>query len=166
MITASNLDKIVQELEEYSKEVERKLKNTVAGFAREVALAASTNTPVGSEDMLIENSKYRSYYLDRQSDHGIPIEPGYHSGAWQYTEGSPVFTPVIFTSQEMQDDVFNEAESSYQLGDTFSIAAIGPGYASLESGSSRQAPEGIVAPTLSQIQAAHEAKLKQYYEAG
>lgn len=166
MISASNTNEIVKQLEEYSKEVERKFKNMVAGFAREVALTASANTPVGSNDMYIENSKYRGYYLDRQNSTGIPIEPGYHSGAWQYTEGSPDFIPVIFTSNEMANDVQNEAEISYKLGDSFAIAAIGPGYSDLENGRSDKAPEGIITPTLAQIQVAHESQLKKYYDAG
>lgn len=167
MITGSNADIITKQLEEYSKEVERKLKNMVAGFAREVALAASENTPIGNAtDMMQENTKYRGYYLNRQDEFGIPIEPGYHSGAWQYTEGTAKFTPVIFSSNEMANDVENEAESSYQLGNSFSIAAIGPGYADLEGGRSDQAPEGIGTPTIAQIQAAHQAQLKRYYDAG
>lgn len=167
MITASNTDEIAKQLEEYSKEVERKMKNMVAGFAREVALAASENTPVGSaEDMLREKSRYRQYYLDRKDEYGIPVEPGYHSGAWQYSEGNMKFVPVVFTSREMADDVFNEAESSYKLGDTFSIGAVGPGYADLEAGRSDQAPQGIGTPTVAQIQASHEADLKRYYDAG
>jgi len=167
VITGSNSDVIAKQLEEYSKEVERRLKNMVAGFAREVALAASENTPVGdAAAMMQENSRYRGYYLDRQDEYGIPIEPGYHSGAWQYTEGTASFTPVIFSSSEMANDVFNEAESSYQLGNSFAIAAIGPGYANLESGKSDQAPDGIGTPTITQIKAAHEADLRRYYDAG
>lgn len=167
MIKATNTDVIAKQLEEFSKEVDRRLKSMVAGFAREVALAASRNTPVGNfEDMMKENSTYRGYYLDRQDAHGIPIAPGYHSGAWQYSETTFNFTPMIFTSAEMADDVFNEAESSYQLGDTFAIGAIGPGYADLEAGRSDQAPEGIGTPTVAEIQTAHQSDLKRYYDAG
>jgi len=167
MITASNTDELAKQLEEYSKEVERRLKNMVAGFAREVALTASRNTPVGNfEDMMRENSKYRGYYLDRQDEFGIPVEPGYHSGAWQYSEGTLDFKPVIFTANEMADDVFNETESSYQLGDSFAIGAIGPGYADLEAGRSGKAPNGIGQPTVAEVMSAHQAQLKRYYDAG
>lgn len=167
MITGSNADVIAKQLEEFSKEVEKRLTNMVAGFAREVALAASANTPVGNaEDMLVERSRYRNYYLNRKDNFGIPVEPGYHSGAWQYTETEAKFIPVIFTSNEMANDVQNEAEISYKLGDSFAIAAIGPGYSDLENGRSDQAPEGIIAPTLAQIQVAHESQLKKYYDAG
>lgn len=167
MITASNLDEITKQLEEYSKEVENRLKNMVAGFAREVSLVASRNTPVGNfEDMMKENSKYRGYYLQRQEDYGIPIEPGYHSGAWQYSEDTLTFQPMVFTPTEMSNDVYNEAEASYKLGDSFVIGAVGPGYGDLEAGRSSQAPQGIMQPTLAEIQAAHESDLKRYYDAG
>lgn len=167
MINGSNSDVIAKQLEEFSKEVERKMKNMVAGFAREVALAASANTPKGNApDMLVEDSRYRQYYLDRQDDYGIPIESGYHSGAWQYSEGSMNFTPVIFSASEMSNDVFNEAEASYQLGNSFSIGAVGPGYGALENGSSDQAHNGISEPTFDQIRASNEADLRRYYDAG
>jgi hypothetical protein len=166
MITASNADAIAKQLEEYSKDVEKRLKNMVAGFAREVALAASANTPVGNAEDIIRESRYRQYYLDRQDEFGISAEPGYHSGAWQYSEGAMQFSPMIFTSNEMADDVENEASASYKLGDSFAIGAIGPGYDDLESGRSGQARQGITAPTLAQIQASHEADLKRYYDAG
>jgi len=167
MITASNTDVLSKQLEEYSLDVQRRLKNMVAGFAREVSLAASNDTPVGSNDMFIEHSRYHNYYLDRKNKHGIPIEPGFHSGAWQYTEtGNPTFTPVIFSKENAADDNFNEAESSYKLGDDFYIAATGPGYSALENGSSLQAPSGITAPTLAAIESAHQADFKKYYDAG
>lgn len=167
MITASNLDEITKQLEEYSQEVERKLKNMVAGFAREVALTASRNTPVGDlESMMTEHSRYRQYYLDRREDFGLPVEPGYHSGAWQYTEGSMTFKPMIFTSSEMADDVFNETEASYRIGDSFAIGAIGPGYADLEEGRSGKAPNGIGQPTVAEVMSAHQVQLKRYYDAG
>lgn len=167
MITASNTDEITKQLEEFSKEVERKFHNMIAGFAMEVATAASENTPEGSSDMFIEGTKYRNYYLNRQDEYGIPVEPGYHKGAWQYTEsGDAVFNPNIYSTNEMANDVFAEADASYQLGESFSIAAIGPAYAELEDGSSGKAPQGIGTPTLAQIQAAHEAQLKRYYDAG
>lgn len=167
MITASNLDEITKQLEEYSLDVQKRLKNMVAGFAREVALTAGRNTPVGDlESMMTENSRYRNYYLDRYDDYGIPVEPGYHSGAWQYSEGTLDFKPVIFTASEMANDVFNEAEASYQLGDSFAIGAIGPGYADLEGGSSKDAPNGIGEPTVAEVMSAHQAQLKRYYDAG
>ena len=167
MICASNIDEVAKQLEEYSLDVQRRLKNMVAGFAREVSLAASNNTPVGSNDMFIEHSRYHNYYLDRKNKYGIPIEPGFHSGAWQYTEtDTPTFTPVIFSKENAADDNFNEAESSYKLGDDFYIAATGPGYYALENGSSLQAPSGITAPTLAAIESAHQADFRKYYDAG
>ena len=166
MITGSNTDVIAKQLEEFSKEVERKMKNMVAGFAREVALAASENTPVGSAEDVVKEGAYHNYYLDRNNEFGLPVEVGYHSGAWEYTEGSPTFRKMIFTKEEMSNDVFNEAEASYQLGNSFAIAAIGPGYAALEGGSSQQKPNGIGDPTIAQIMASQQSDLKRYYEAG
>ena len=73
---------------------------------------------------------------------------------------------MVFTSTEMSNDIYNEVEASYKLGDSFVIGAVGPGYGDLEAGRSSQAPQGIVAPTLAEIQAANEADLKRYYDAG
>lgn len=167
MITGSNTDVIAKQLQEFSKEVERKLHNMIGGFAMEVATAASNNTPEGSSDMFIDGSRYRNYYLNRQDEFGLPIEPGYHKGAWQYTEsGNPTFNPNIYTTSEMANDVFAEASASYKLGESFSIAATGPGYDDIEKGRSGKAPQGVIEPTVNQIMASHEVDLKRYYEAG
>jgi hypothetical protein len=170
VITANSADAIAKQLEEYSAEVERKLKNMVAGFAREVALAASENTPVGTAEDIIREGAYQDYYLDRQkappAGYGIEAKEGYHSGAWQYSEGDLKFSPMIFTAEQMADDVENEAAATYKLGDSFAIGAIGPGYEFLEGGNSAKARQGVTAPTLAQIQASPEADLKRYYDAG
>lgn len=167
MIKASNVEEVAKQLKEFAEANRRKLKNMVAGFSREVALAASANTPKGNlDDMLVEGSRYREYYLDRQDKHGLPIKPGYHSGAWQYSEGSMQFQPMIFSTQEMANNVEGEVDQQYKLGDSFDIAAIGPGFEALEGGSSKiQAPKGIMQPTLDQVQTAIQSDLKKYYDA-
>ena len=159
MQITSNSDKLVVQLETFSKQFKNNLEHMVVRFAEDVAIEASRNTPVGSPD------DYPRLYKLRRDKYGIPIEAGFHAGGWVYSESSNVpFVPKINSPLEMQNDVFGEASGQYKLGDTFYIGANGPAYVKLEQGLSDQAPEGIMKPTLDTIKAVIESDLKRYYD--
>ena len=162
MIT-SNIDVLVQELEQIEKEVERKLKAMVSGFAGEVALKASENTPVASPEII---QRYEASYRQRERQYGVEMAPGYHAGAWKYVEGSITFDPNIYVEQQVEADALKDARSQYKLGDTFKIGAIGFAYQELEKGSSMQAPDGIIAPTRQAVIAAFSTNVKPFYDRG
>jgi hypothetical protein len=156
MIT-NNADVIAKELQQYSDEVERKLKAMVAGFAGEVALAASDNTAMASEALV---NRWYGIYQARSDSLGIDIAPGFHKGAWQYVEGQIVFDPTIKQRSRVENEVQGEARAMYELGDTFSIAAIGPNYEYLE------ARDSIGERTTKAVTSAFGANVKQYYDRG
>jgi len=162
MIT-SNAKEVAQDLDKYSQEIERKLKAMVAGFAGEVALKASQNTPVASESVI---ERYMSSYKRRLSKYGVEIAPGFHAGAWRYTEGKPIFDPNIYVEEQVNADAKKDAKVNYRLGDTFRIGAIGFAFNELEAGSSVQAPNGIVKPTEQAVTAAFAADVKRYFDKG
>lgn len=161
MKVTSNARDVLKSLQAAQLVIERKMKAMVVGFAMEVAATASMNTPRGSEWALANNEKYRSMYLAREQDLKIPAEVGFHKGAWQYSEGDPVFIPTIFEKQAMLGNVTSEARTAYQLGDNFKIGAEGPAYGMLEARS-----DGIIQPTIQQIMTAHSSDLKRYFNAG
>lgn len=156
MIT-NNADVIAKELQQYSDEVERKLKAMVAGFAAEVALKASDNTAVASEALL---NKWYGVYQTRSDELGIDVAPGFHSGAWQYVEGQIVFDPTIKSKSRLENEVQGEARAMYKLGDTFSIGAIGPNYEYLEQ------RDNIGDRTKQAVISAFGANVKRYYDQG
>lgn len=159
MVTA-NTDALLKSLEEAKKTITRKLEGMVAGFSADVAAACSGATPVGdlaSMQPVSEggNARYRAYYEERMRDYdGLPIEPGFHRGAWEF--GTPSFKPVINDVQGMINDVYNEAEANYKLGDTIVIGAEGPGYEML-------LPR-IEAPAIKGIEQAYKSNLQRHYD--
>lgn len=137
-------------LDQAADNIQRKMEGAVAEFASEIAEIASDNTPIGDSESILYDGAYREYYKYRQNEFGLPLEAGYHKGAWKYTENGDLnFVPQIdsFNKSEIE----SEGRASYKLGDTFQIAAIGPGFADLERGSSEQRPDGILTPSVDQI---------------
>lgn len=153
MITASNADAIAKQLEEFSKEVERKLKGMVRDFAVEVLEAASENTRLGDSVTFIK------HYERRQKATGwLPIE-GMAQGGWVIAlDGTPAFVERHGrdgTTMEAVDDAMQDVEG-YKLGQRFVIGNAVPytGQFAME----------IAAPTVAQIQTVIEADLKRFYD--
>ena len=154
----NNADVISKELQQYATEVERKLKYAVAGFASEVALAASDNTAMASEGLI---NKWYGIYKARADQLGIDMAPGFHKGAWQYVEGDLVFDdPTIKSRARVGNEVQGEALAMYELGDTFSIGAIGPNFNYLED------RDSIGERTTKAVTAAFASDIKRYYDQG
>lgn len=162
MITGSNADKISKQLEDFSKEVERRLKNMVEMFAVDIVKKSANNTPLG------DSVKFIAWYERRQKETGLLPEEGIAQGAWVTAlAGQLYFTPSYGQDSGMgavADAV--QATQGYKLGQRFKIGNAAPYIGELEDGYSDQAPNGIMQPTLDQIKAAHEADLKRYYDAG
>lgn len=166
MITGSNADQIAKQLEEYSLEVERRLKSMVEKFATDIVAKAANNTPLGDAENFI------LWYQSRQKETGLLPEEGIAQGAWVVAlDGQLYFTPSY--GQDSDKSAVADANmdmQGYRLGDSFKIGNAAPYIGELEGLNgqpySAQAPNGIMQPTLDQIKAAHEADLKRYYDAG
>lgn len=153
----TNADEVAKSLDDYKKEVERKLKAMVVGFAQDVASAASDATRIGHISEGGNTLNYINKYKQRAVEYGItPIE-GYHKGAWQYTEGELQFNPVIYDKTTMLDTVDLKAEVNYKIGDTFTVGAIGPAYDML------QGLDDIDGATISTVMGAHRSDLQRYF---
>lgn len=145
-------------LEEAKKLIQARLENMVAGFAADVAESASKATRIGDEGSLESNQHYRSLYEYRLNKFGIPVEVGYHKGAWTYAEnGNLVFRPVINPAEEVKADTLTKAKAQYKLGDDFNIGAIGPAYETLQA---KDDIEGTALGTLMQV---YRTDLQRYY---
>ena len=158
----TNAEDVAKSLEEYKKEVERKLKAMVVGFAQDVASAASDATRIGHISEGGNTLAYVNKYKQRAEDYNIdPIE-GFHKGAWEYVEGSLTFStdPTIYDKSTMLGAVDYKAEANYKIGDTFAIGAIGPAFEML------QKLDDIEGATISTVMGAHRADLQGYYNGG
>lgn len=166
MIT-TNASKIAQQLQEYKKEVKRKLEGMVAKFAYEVTLKASESTPMGDPSGIDSNARYRRYYEKRSEDYGLPIEAGWHRSAWVFSKDASIpFTPSLPIANPIQvaSDVQYDVNAGYRLGQSFYIGATGPDFTMLGNGVNRYpARTTIGAPTIQYIQSVVEARLDDYY---
>ena len=163
MITGSNADTISKQLEEFSKEVERKMKSMVEQFAVDIVEAGTANTPLG------DSEKFARYYQARLTNgSGLPDEEGVARGAWVVgLNGQIGFTAI--SGKNTDAEAIAEAKmdmNAYKLGQDFVIGNAAPYIGDLEDGYSDQAPNGIMQPTINQIETAIQSNLKQYYEAG
>lgn len=162
-----DIKELENQLNQYKLEVERKLKYMVAGFAKELTDLASSNTPVGDAEALANRYSYRKYYEERQDSFGIEMDIGFHAGAWVYSQdGTPVFDNTIYPEENTSTKAFQQAKDIYKLGQSFYIAATGPGYYDLERSSSPKAPMGIIAPTMQAVQGMYSIELAEYYKRG
>jgi hypothetical protein len=157
----SNIQEVQKELQDYKLVFEQKLKAMVVGLAGDIALEASKATPVATPETI---ERVERLYMAREKRWNIEIAPGFHAGAWKYVEGTLTIDPKIYTEEQVDADARKEARAQYQIGDTFAIGAIGPGFADLEGGSSPHAENGILKPTKATIVAAFGSNLKRYFE--
>lgn len=154
MIT-TNADQIAKELQQYADSIERKLKAMVAGFAGEIAIAASSQTKV-VDPTLIEGA-LNALYSRRERELNIDMEPGYHAGAWRYAEGELTLDPIIYTSSQVKTNVTSDAKANYNIGDSFRVELKGPG-------AKHAGPSGAEVEPL--ITAAYKANIKRYFDQG
>lgn len=154
MISASNTDELAKQLEEYSKEVQRKLEFMVEQFAVDVLRSASSNSRLGDAE------EFFNFYQERYRREGwLPIE-GMSKGGWVVgLDGNVAF--VERHGGNTTNEAVSQAQSDvkgYRLGQPFVIGNAVP-YVPFYA-------EEIEPSTLLAIQAAMESDLKRYYDAG
>jgi hypothetical protein len=171
MIKATNATEIASEIREYTDQVEQKLQQMLGKFVEQATLAASSSTPIGSQ-LSIDigrnassgaEKKYYELYTKRKEEYGIEIEPGFHQGAWGYSnsdyfnESTTIRDPI-----DAARNAGDEATYGHQLGSPLYVGAKGPGFSFLEKGSSAQAPDGIGVLAIAKILA---IDIKDLYDA-
>lgn len=160
----TNADDVAKSLEEYKKEVERKLIHMVAGFASEVAESASLATRKGHVSEGGNTKKYLDYYRNRAKPEpvglGIEAVEGFHKGAWVYSEGNLTFDKTIYPVGQMKSEVEYQAQANYKVGDSFVIGAVGPAFDMLEE------EDALIDTALSMIKNAHSSDLHRHYNEG
>lgn len=159
----ADVSQLQKSLEEAKKLIQARLENMVAGFAADVAESASMATRKGDTNSLETNPVYRQYYIERSKPSpdglGLPVEVGYHRGAWTYSEGGDlVFKPVITDAELVPDLTLAKAKAQYKLGDDFKIGAVGPAFGVLQA---QDDIEGTAIQTLMQV---YRSDLQRYYD--
>lgn len=167
-----------KQLADLKKQIKVKLENMVRGFSYDITEEAIDNTPFNFDGV---NGMY--FASQRLSILGSP-EVGKAKGGWTVGINRiiAIRNPVAAqdagagnTKMAAQMDLAN-----YKLGDTIYITnktphvvkdgfpfesyKSGKPVKSLENGGSKQAPDGIMKPTLSTIQGVYSIKLADYYK--
>jgi hypothetical protein len=168
MQVSTNIDKLQKSLDQFVVDNERKLRKVVINFAVQLAENAINQTPIGSDESIRINDKYRSLYEQRANLTGLPTEAGYHRGSWMYSEDEfEDFFPFITEPADALGNVDSDARSMYNLGDSFNIKSVGPAIVQLENNYSEQTQgQGIVNPTFAAVESAFSIDSKQNYDNG
>lgn len=173
----NSLDKLARrsknvKMPEFRKNATRKIKNMVYALAENILLNMSWNTQVGDIDKLLAGyaaganptqRAYRRLYEGRQSAYGLPVDVGYHAGAYGYSmTASPQMIPEIRDQQDMLADFKRDFYAKFKLGDTFYVAASGPAYKYMEQGVIGSI-EGIIKPTIASVMRTYAFDMRQAY---
>lgn len=163
MITV-DVEKVLRELQEYKKTVDRKLAFMVREFVYAISQEAINNTPLG------DSNAYMSWYQSRIGQpEGLQPIHGLARGSWQVNTTGTFSQQQIYGSDsgdlalvQVRTDI-----NSYKLGDTVYISNTGYYITALENNHSMQTfGKGIVAPTTEAIMSIYQLDLKRLFDAG
>lgn len=161
MRLVANFDDLLKDLEEYQKSVVSGLESMVRGFAYEITQHAINNTPLGNAE------QYLSLYRRRYERTGLYPQEGFARGSWQATNNVEPHGIQANYGTDAGSVALLQAKTSianYKIGETVYITNTGPYINLLEGGSSAQAPEGIIKPTMQDIMASYAVDLRRYYD--
>lgn len=153
-------------IERVKREINFKLERMVISFAADSAAQLSLLTPKGDPEALQDSPKYRSYYIDREEEYDLPLQVGWHAGAWGYSSnGQFSFNSALPVQDEegVSFDVKQDMQTSYRLGQPIYIGQRSPGIESL--GKDQYPAEDIFrSPLGTFIRTSLQADLKRFYD--
>lgn len=173
MQISCDTSKLEQSLKKFHEEAVRKMQGMVQLFAYWITWEAINKTPFG------DAVTYAEYYnLDSRLRWFSPKE-GSAKGGWTISMNTPsrILVPEKASSREAENIKQNAKEDSltYKLGDIVYIVNSVPyvntigftqgRFGSLENGYSNQAPDGIMKPTIAEIEGIYQLNLNEYYKA-
>ena len=164
MITV-DITKVLQELQQYKEEVDRKLKYMVVQFSYLISSEAIRNTPLGNAAPK-EQGGNLPWYLRREDITGLqPIE-GFAQGSWQVNTSGQFNVQEIYSGGEALS-LIRGSISNYQLGQTVYIGNSAYYFRALENNYSEQTQGlGIVKPTIDAIISTYQVDLKRLFDEG
>jgi hypothetical protein len=155
--------RLLAQLQAFEKEATRRMERMVQGFAYQLTIQASSNTPLG------DTNAWMTWYQERQTNTGLLPQEGLARGNWQFSKDA-VFTLQSnygVNSDDAAADKVRVQSVAYKLGETFYIGNSAPYISALENDYSNQTNSmGIIKPTMSQITGAYAVNLQYYYKKG
>lgn len=159
---ACNTSDLEKNLRTISETFDRKLTNMVKLFSNNVIEGAVSNTPLGDN---ISNSEYYSKRETDMSWQSYGLEPiaGFAQGSWRNSTDPRPAIQDIYSGNKAIGKAYGDL-SNYKLGKTVYITNYGPYINNLEAGSSDQASQGIMAPTIDLIMRTYNLELVNYFK--
>ena len=153
---------LVKSLEEFQKEAKRKLEQMTKEFCLSVIEKAAYNTPLG------DASLYPEMYQMRHATTGLEPREGLARYGWDVAVDSSIALKEGYgrnTAEEAIAEAWSDLQA-FKLGDVVLIGnkrdyVVGP----LNAGTgSKQAPNGIMRPTVNQIESVYRQDLQRMYQ--
>ena len=164
MITV-DITKVLQELQQYKEEVDRKLKYMVVQFSYLISSEAIRNTPLGNAAPK-EQGGNLPWYLRREDITGLQPVEGFAQGSWQVNTSGQFNVQEIYSGGEALS-LIRGSISNYQLGQTVYIGNTAYYFQELDDNYSEQTQGlGIVKPTIDAITSTYQVDLKRLFDEG
>lgn len=153
-------------VEKFRKNATRMMRTAVEAFALFVYDKVTQNTPIGDATRINENfPEYMRMYMRRWQNHGVEMKPGFHKGAWQYSDTkSPEFNAAINDLGTARKQFISDFRANYKPGQVFYVSAKGTAFAQMERGYIKSAPDGVIQPTIQDILAGYKTVLQSVYD--
>ena len=160
-----DISKVLEELQKYKEEVDRKLKYMVVQFSYLISSEAIRNTPLGNAAPKDQGGNL-PWYLRREELTGLqPIE-GFAQGSWQVNTSGQFNVQEVYSGGEALS-LIRGSISNYQLGQTVYIGNSAYYFRALENNYSEQTQGmGIVKPTIDAITSTYQVDLKRLFDEG
>jgi hypothetical protein len=161
-----NVDELTKQLEALTQDTQQRMENMARKFSYGVASSAVDFTPLG------DSEKFASLYQMRQQIWGLQPVEGYARGSWQVSLDGTLDRQELYgiSSGDTALGAVNTHLLNYKLGEDILIGNPAEYIGSLEGiggiPSSKQAPQGIMAPATDRIMNIYAIKLDDYYNSG
>ena len=164
MITV-DITKVLQELQQYKEEVDRKLKYMVGQFSYLISSEAIRNTPLGNAAPKDQGGNL-PWYLRREELTGLQPIAGFAQGSWQVNTSGQFNIQETYSGGEALS-LIRGSVSNYQLGQTVYIGNTAYYFQALDDNYSEQTQGlGIVKPTIDAIIKKKKKKQKRLFDEG
>lgn len=177
-VTVNN-DEVSKDLDNKISNIETAFKNMVAQFSGKVIETSSQLTRKGSQESIEigqtlaegPEKNYFNLYRLRAIRYGIPVEAGYHKGAWQISDSSTFnFNPEIRNPEDNTERTINLINYEWTIGTDFWLGAKGPALSMLNDADNPRNHTGYalhdeIEETILAIYSSG-AELKDYFDEG
>lgn len=182
MLVTVDTAALIKQLDAAVLQADNAFRHMVSRFTENVVRIASDRTRMGSNESIQQGMEddsnnisspeanyFRMYQNRSQEPLGLPIQAGFHKGAWraQDTGTFSIADTKIYDTLEASNKAGSYVENNYTHGETFWIGAMGPAFSMLNDANAKGNHTGYSLGdiTVEDIEAIYgmSPRLKQYF---